>query len=154
MSEWLQSLTVVALAAAPVVELRGAIPLALFQYELTPWAAAGLAVLGNLIPVPLLLLGLPRLLDWSRRFAWLARPLDWWTARTRRKHSSTFVRLGAAALIVFVAVPLPATGAWTGSLAAVLFGVPFRLALPLIALGVVVAATAVTLISLGILSVQ
>jgi uncharacterized membrane protein len=154
MPTWLEPFSVIVLAATPIIELRGAIPLALFQYELNPWTAYALAVFGNLLPVPILFLGLSWLIQWVERFPVLKRPLDWWQERTHRKHSDTFKRFGALALILFVAIPLPATGAWTGSLAAVLFAIPFRIALPLITVGVLIAGAIMTLASLGILAIQ
>lgn len=148
----INALVVLAVAASPVLELRGAIPLALFQYGFDPFSAYGLAVLGNVLPVPALLLGLGKLLAFAGGVSWLHPAVDWWVQRTRRAHSKPFERWGAVALVLFVAVPLPATGAWTGCLGAALFGVPFRAALPLIALGVLIAGALVTLISLGVLS--
>lgn len=145
------ALIVVAVAAAPVVELRGAIPLALFHYGFDAVWALALAGIGNLLPVPALLWGLPRLLELARRVPGLQGPLGWWERRTRRRHGASFARWGALALVLFVALPLPGTGAWTGSLAAVLFGVSLRPALGLIALGVTLAGGLVTLGSLGLL---
>jgi len=153
MQPWIEALSVLLVAAAPIVELRGAIPLALFHYQFDPLQAFGLAVIGNLLPVPPLLLGLGTLLRLAQRLPILERGLRWWTQRTQRHHASAFDRLGALALILFVAIPLPATGAWTGCLAAVLFGVPFRVAFPLIALGVLLAGILITLGSLGLLGV-
>ncbi len=139
---------VLAVAALPVSELRGAIPLALLRFEFDPWLAYGAGVLGNLLPVPFLLLGLERLIAWAPRVPLLRDGVRWWTARTRRKHSKAFERFGALALVLFVAVPLPVTGAWTGSLAAVLFGVPLRWSALLIALGVLLAGVVVSLATL------
>jgi len=146
------ALLVMALAATPVSELRGAIPLALFQFKFEPWSALGLAVVGNLLPVPFLLLGLGKARLLAQRVPSLQRILTWWMDRTTRQHAGKFERFGAVVLVAFVAIPFPATGAWTASLAAVLFGVPFRQAFGLIALGVVVAGGVVTLASLGVLS--
>ncbi len=146
-------MTVIVFAATPVFELRGAIPLALLQYEFDPWIAYGLAVIGNLLPVPFLLLGLKYLIQFSQRFPWFHKMFEWWTERTQRKHSKNFERFGALALILFVAIPFPATGAWTGSLAAVLFAVPFKVAFPLITVGVLIAGAIVTLASIGILAI-
>ena len=147
-----QALVVLVVAASPVLELRGAIPLALFQYGFDPFSAYCLSVLGNVLPVPLLLLGLEKLLAFAAGVPWLQPAVDWWIQRTRHAHSKAFERWGAVALVLFVAVPLPATGAWSGCLGAVLFGVPFRIALPLIALGVLIAGALVTLLSVGALS--
>lgn len=151
----IQILTVIVFAATPVFELRGSIPLAMLTYEADPWIAYGLAVFGNLLPVPILLLGLNKLIEFSQRIPWFHRMFEWWTKRTQRKHSKKFERYGAIALILFVAVPLPVTGAWTGSLAAVLFGIPFRVAFPLIAIGVLISGAIVTtLVNLGMMAAR
>lgn len=150
----IHALIVMAVAASPVLELRAAIPLAVLQYGFDPLLAYGLAVLGNLLPVPVLLLGLEKLLTLAGRTAWLRPAAAWWIRRTHRAHSKAYERWGALALVLFVAVPLPATGAWTGALGAVLLGVPLRHALPLIALGVLLAGGIVLLLSLGLLSLE
>ena len=70
--------------------------------------------------------------------------------RTRKKHNGKFEKWGALALITFVAIPLPVTGGWSGALAAFVFGIPFKKALPLIFLGVIIAGAIVTGLSLGV----
>jgi len=77
---------------------------------------------------------------------------DWLFARTKRNHQSKYDKLKDLFLVVLVSIPLPVTGAWTGSLCAFLFGVPFKRAFPLISLGVIIAGVIVTLISLGIIT--
>jgi len=138
-------------AALPISELRGAIPLALVQYQMPPAWAYGLSVTGNLIPVALLLPVLAVFVQGLSRFEIFTKLFEWLFARTRRRFSAHYARWGAIALVIFVAVPLPMTGAWTGCLMAYLFGIPFRYALPLIGLGVMIAGLLVTLSTLGIL---
>lgn len=142
-----QVFSVLAVSAAPVAELRGGLPLAL-AYGFPPPAAFILSVLGNLIPVVPLLLGLgwgERLL---RRYALPGRLLDRIFTRTRRK-GRLIARYEAIGLILLVAIPFPGTGAWTGTIAAFLFGIPPKRALPLITLGVLIAGVVVLLASLG-----
>jgi len=130
-------------AALPIVELRGAIPWALTIGHL-PWPEAYLfAVLGNMIPVVPLLLFLGPVSEVLRRIPLLDRFFLWLFARTRRR-SGVIEKYGALGLVLFVAIPLPVTGAWTGSAAAFLFGIPFRKALPLILFGVCIAGVIVT----------
>ena len=150
--DWLSLLKVVGLSAAPISELRGGLPLGL-SLGLSPAAAYFLSVAGNLLPVPLLLWGLRRTLPLARKLpgrpgAWAARYLAW----QERRHRERFARLGEAALVLVVAVPLPATGAWTGCLLAALLGIPPRRALPYIALGVLIAGGIVLAASLGLFS--
>ena len=146
----LSILKVLGLSAAPISELRGGLPLALLL-GMHPAAAYLLAVAGNLLPVPILLWGLVRLVRFLPRLpgwlgAWAARYLAW----QRRRHARKFARLGDVALVLVVAVPLPATGAWTGAVVATLLGIPPRRALPLITLGVLLAGGIVLAASLGL----
>lgn len=136
-----KELIVLITAALPVSELRGAIPLAL-SFGMPPAKAFWLSITGNLIPIiPILFLLEPVSLR-LRRFRVWSRYFDWLFERTRRraKQVEKYEFLG---LILFVAVPLPMTGAWTGAIAASLFKVKFRYALAAIVLGVFIAGVIV-----------
>jgi uncharacterized membrane protein len=137
----------------PIVELRGAIPWALSPAMGPPlnWAAAfGIAFCGNLVPVvPILRYLGPGSDLLRRRSAAFDRFFSWLFARTRRR-GRVVERYGAIGLALFVAIPLPVTGAWTGSVAAFIFGIPFGRALACIALGVAISGTIMTLASLGV----
>ena len=142
------ALLIIGVSAAPVAELRGGIPLAI-SLEYPPAAAYLLAILGNLAVVPLVLIGLQYgeaiLLRWKVSRALL----QWVFARTRRK-GRLIERAGPIALVLLVAIPLPGTGAWTGAIAAHLFGISMRKSLPWIGLGVLIAGIVVLLVSLGL----
>lgn len=140
------------IAATPVIELRGAIPIALFNYELSVASAFIFSVLGNIFPVIFILLFFEKVSNFlSQRSTFFKKIFEWLFARTRRKHQGNYERFKDLFLVIFVAIPLPTTGAWTGSLCAFLFGIPFKRAFPLISLGVIIAGVIVTLISLGII---
>ena len=148
----LSILKVVGLSAAPVAELRGGLPLAL-SLGIHPAAAYLLSVAGNLLPVPFLLWGLSRLLALLPRLPERWRgPVERYLAWQRKRHARKFARLGDVALVLVVAVPLPATGAWTGCLLATLLGIPPRRAFPLITIGVLLAGGIVLAASLGLFS--
>lgn len=137
----------------PIGELRAGIPYGLLQ-GMNPILTYLVAVAGNMVPVIFLLQGLPlieKIITQRLRQTRLQRLYSWYKSRTERKYNKRFARLGALALITFVAVPLPVTGAWTGSLAAHIFGIPAKKALPLIFAGVLIAGLIVTLITRGIL---
>ncbi len=134
----------------PVVELRGAIPLGI-GLGLSPPAAALAALAGNLLIVPLLLWLVPAAVAWLERYPWFARAWRRLEARLRLKGEDAVQRYGALGLLLFVAVPLPGSGAWTGSLIAVVLGLKKRYAWPAISLGVVIAGVLVTLASAGVL---
>ena len=128
------------------------IPLAL-SLGFSPPAAYALAVAGNLFPVPFLLLGRRWILPVAVGFPgplgrWASRYLVW----QERRSQARFQRWGPWALLLFVAIPLPMTGAWTGCLAAFLLGIPLRRSLPLIVFGVLLAGGIVLLASLGVIS--
>ncbi|NYT06509.1 MAG: small multi-drug export protein [Methanomicrobiales archaeon] len=135
---------VILLSATPFFEARYAIPLAIGSFGFSPVEAFVLGLSGNILPVVLLLLYLEPVASWlSARYGAFARFFAWLFARTRR-HSERFEQWGALALVPFVAVPLPVTGAWTACAAAFVFGIRFRYALPAIAAGMVIAAALTT----------
>jgi uncharacterized membrane protein len=149
--ELIPALIIVVLSALPFFEARYAIPLAINTLGFSHAEAFALGLAGNLIAVVAVLLLLePISLYLSGRFAIFERFFDWLFTRTRR-HSERFERWGALALIPFVAVPLPVTGAWTACAAAFVFGIRFRYALPAITAGMVIAALLTTL---GITTMQ
>ncbi len=139
------------IAILPVSELRGAIPYALSAGGLKWQEAYIFAVLGNFIPVIPLLLFLERVSLWLRRYPFWDRFFEWFFSRTRRK-GKVIDRFEALGLILFVAIPLPVTGAWTGCAAAFLFKIPLKLAIPAVACGILIAGCIVTLASLGVIS--
>lgn len=135
------------IAASPIVELRGAIPLAIHDYDF-PWYTAFLVCfLGNIFPVPFLLILLGPISRFASRVRLFDSIMNWVFERTRRRGAvvEKYERLG---LVLFVCIPLPGTGAWTGSLAAFLFGLEFKKALLSIVAGVFIAAIIVTVLSL------
>jgi len=133
-------LKVFLLSMAPFGELRVSIPVGLGLYHLNWKAAYLVSVIGNLVPPIFFLLFLEPISQWlSKESKVFQRIFNWLFERTRRKYQLKKERLGYLALLALVAIPLPLTGAWTGSLVAFLFGIPFKAAFPIIALGVVIA---------------
>jgi uncharacterized membrane protein len=143
---WL--MTIVA-AAMPISEIRGAIPLAIGLYGFPPLEAYVLAVVGNLLPVIPLLLFLGPVSDFLRRFKLGNAFFTWLFSRTRRKYIQDHESFGLMALCLFVAIPLPVTGAWTGCAVAFLLGFRFWPAFAAIIAGVMIAGTIVTAAVMG-----
>lgn len=142
------------IAMIPIGELRAAIPIALGIYHLSPLKAFFWSVLGNLVPGFFFLWFLTPLTNFlEKHFSLLNRFFNWLFERTRRKHSQKFETWGALALISFVAIPLPMTGVWTGTVAAFVFGIPYRKGVLMISLGAAIAGIVVTLVSLGFLKI-
>lgn len=148
-----RELLVFLVSALPVAELRAGIPLGL-GLKLNPWTVLWLAVLGNLAPVIPILVFLEPASKWlTARSAWFDRALTRLFEKTRQKHSDRIERYGAVGLAVFVAIPSPGTGAWSGCLVAWLFGIHLKYSIPAIAAGVLGAAAIVMAVSTGALAV-
>ena len=142
-----KELLVILISALPIAELRVSIPIAITQLDFSWYYAYFLAIIGNMLPVPFILLffeGAARLMSCVPLFR---KWLDWLFERTRQRGGviQKYKRIG---LILFVAIPLPVTGAWTGALAAVLFGIGFKQAFFSILLGVLIAGVIVTCLTL------
>ena len=132
----------------PVVELRGGIPFGV-TLGLPVWAAFIAAVIGNLIPVPFIIVYIRRVFQWMReRLPRLNRVVD---ALERKAHlkGRKVTKYKYLGLMILVAIPLPGTGAWTGSLAAAFLDMPLRRAIPSIIAGVLIAGLAISLLAHG-----
>jgi len=137
-------------AMLPIVELRGAIPLGLISYDLPVWQVFITAILGNLVPVVLLYLFLGIIIKWLQKYGnFWQRFFSWLFARTHKRHSAKFEKYGSLALLLFVAIPLPMTGGWTGVLLAYLFGITLKHTLQYVLGGLIIAGLIVTGITLG-----
>ena len=136
------------IAMVPVLELRGAIPAGIAA-GLPPAAACAAAILGNLVPVPFIMLLIRRIFQWLRRGRWWGPRIE---ALERRAHLKGRVvkKYRTLGLVILVAVPLPGTGAWTGALVADVLDLRMRTALPAIALGVLIAGVVVTALTCGV----
>ena len=133
----------------PVVELRGAIPWALTLGNMSWQGALFWALIGNTIPIIPVLLLLEPVSNWLRKAGIFDKFFTWLFARTRRRGEKVMQKYKAFGLAIFVGIPLPGTGIWTGAAAAFVFGVPFRLAFPAIVAGMLFAGVMVTLASVG-----
>lgn len=136
----------------PVLELRAGIPFGV-ALGLTHWQAFLAAVVGNLIPLPFIVVYIRRIFQWMRRHL---PALDKLVDRLERKAHlkgrkvNKYKYLG---LMVFVAIPLPGTGGWTGALAAAFLDMPLRRAMPTIVLGILIAGFLITGLTYGFTSV-
>ena len=142
-----KELVVLIISALPIFELRGALPLAINVFHFPWYYALPLAILGNLLPVPIILLFLNVISKWLSKTGFFDRFFQWLFEHTKRRGKiiEKYERIGLA---LFVAIPLPVTGAWTGSLAATIFGLKFGHAFLSIFIGVCIAGIIVTCLSL------
>ncbi len=132
----------------PIIELRGALPLAIRLFGI-PWPKAFLiCFVGNLVPVPLILLLLDPIVQLLSKIKPFQLFFTWLFKRTRHKGSKIIEKYEEIGLLAFVAIPLPMTGAWTGALIAYLFGLNFIKSFLVIALGVFIAGVIVTCLTL------
>jgi len=146
-----KELSVLLLAMVPLVELRGSILLGLSPaYNLSWEETFFFSVLGNMLPVPFIILFVRKVFQFLKRYPFFEKMIDKIEKKTMVK-ANKMARLSAFGLFVFVAIPLPGTGAWTGSLIAVLLDIRLRYALPAIYLGVLVAGFIMTGVSYGFL---
>ena len=146
----LDELLVVLTSMIPIGELRLAIPVAILESGLSWPVVYVLAVVGNMVPVPFIIAALRavggRL---ERREDALGKLLRWRTRRIQEQWGDRIQRGGFAAIVLIVAIPLPFTGAWTGSLAVWALRVPLRRGLLAIGLGVLIAGAVVTALTLA-----
>ena len=135
-------------AMAPVVELRGAIPAGIAS-GLPPALACAAAILGNLVPAPLIILLARRMADFLRGTRFFGPRIDWLERRAHLK-GRLVRKYRLAGLVILVGIPLPGTGAWTGALVASVLDIRMRHALPAIFLGLLIAAGITTAVTLGV----
>ena len=136
------------MSMVPVIELRGAIPMGIAA-GLPPAMACMVAILGNLLPVPLVMLLARRVADWLRGTAFFGPKIDWLERRAHLK-GRIVRKYRLLGLTVLVAIPLPGTGAWTGALVASVLDIRMRHALPAIFLGLIIAGGLSTLLTMGL----
>ena len=138
------------ISMVPVVELRGGIPFGAAM-GLDPLSAAAAAVVGNLLPVPLVMLFIRHIFAWLKRFEGLRIFVEKMEKKIHLKGRKVmkYQKLG---LCILVAIPLPGTGAWTGAMVAAFMDMRFKRAIPPIVLGVIIAALIVTCITYGLLA--
>ncbi len=137
------------ISMVPVIELRGAIPSGIAM-GLDVWTVALLSIVGNMLPIPFIILFIRKIFSWMRKKSkWLNNIVVKMEAKAD-KHKAKITKYEFWGLCIFVAIPLPGTGAWTGALAAAMLEMRLKDALPAIFLGVIIAATIVSLLSSGV----
>ena len=136
------------ISLCPVLELRGGM-IAARILEIDFLQAFIICYIGNMIPIPFILLFIRRIFKWMRKFKSFAKIVDKLEARSEKK-KDTIVKYKEWGLLIFVAIPLPGTGGWTGALMAALMDLRFKKCLPIIALGVFIAGLIMSLITYGI----
>ena len=136
-------------AMVPVIELRGAIPWGV-AHGLDVWSASVLSVVGNMVPVPFIIIFIRKIFELMRK---ISPKLDGVVAKMEskaEKHRETVNKYKFWGLLILVAIPLPGTGAWTGALVAAMMEMRLKDAVPAIFVGVVVASVIVAMVTCGV----
>ena len=137
------------IAIIPIGELRASIPIGIKIYHLSIWSAYLWSVLGNLLPMILILLILQPVADFlSRHSKIFHKFFEWLFEHTRKRGAKKFEKWGEFAVFILTATPIPLLGGWTGPLAAFIFNVKLKKSIPLVILGCMTAGVIVTLITL------
>ena len=138
----------------PIVELRGAIPIA-ESLNLNIFLYYPIAIIGNMLPVPIIYWFARKVLEWGKDKKFIGKFFTWCLTKGEKGGEKLKASAGNNgifwALLIFVGIPLPGTGAWTGSLIAALLGIRFRKAFPAVVVGVCLAAFIMSVISYGII---
>ena len=137
----------------PLVELRLAVPMAV-SMGLDYWPSLVVCVIGNLLPVPFIYFFARKVLEWGKDKKYIGGFFSWCLRKGESGGHKLTQRAGRTgsflALMLFVGIPLPGTGAWTGALVAALLDIRLRTALPAILLGLLIAGGISTAVTLGV----
>ncbi len=134
----------------PVLELRGGL-LASSILGVSYLRALIICIIGNLLPIPFVLLFIRHIIEWMECFA-PTKSLASWFRKKAEKHSDQIQLYGFWGLALFVGIPLPGTGAWTGALAAALLRMDLRKSIPSILAGVLLASAIMSVLSYGLIA--
>lgn len=145
-----KEMTVFIISVLPILELRGGI-LAGYFFGLPIWTTTILAVAGNLLPIPFLLLFIEAIFNWCLKHNLLVKFIGALRKRAQSK-SESVKKYEFWGLCIFVAIPLPGTGAWTGVLIAEALGMDRKRAMLSITLGVLIAGVVMLMVSYGLLN--
>lgn len=152
MSATLEYILVFLISMVPLIELRGAIPFAV-GWDLPIWSSCLIAVIGNMIPVPFIYLYARKLLEWGKDKKYIGKFFTWCLVKGEKGGKKLESKAGRGlyvALLLFVGIPLPGTGAWTGTLAASMLNMDFKKSVIAILAGVLLAGVIMLAGSLGV----
>lgn len=143
-------LVVFIISMIPILELRGGL-IAASLLNIPMWSAIGVCILGNIVPIPFILLFIEKVLDWMEncKIGWMNKMARWLRSKADGEKAAKIRKFEFLGLLLFVGVPLPGTGAWTGSLIAALLHVKIKKSVPAIFSGLIMATIIMCLISYG-----
>ena len=145
---FIKYLIVFFVSMVPIVELRGAIPIA-ESMNLNIFAYYPIAIIGNMLPVPIIYLFARKILEWGKDKKFIGKFFTWCLEKGKKGGEKLKATAGNSgifwALLLFVGIPLPGTGAWTGTLAASFLNLDFKTSVSAVALGVILAGIIMSL---------
>ena len=144
-----REILVFVISLLPILELRGGL-LAASLLGLDPIPSYIICIIGNLLPVPFILWFITKILDWMRKSKHFSKIANWLDKKVE-KHKSSIEKFGFWGLVLFVGIPLPGTGAWTGTLIASVLEMDRKKAFLATIIGVIMASIIMMLISFGLL---
>ena len=141
-------------AMSPIVELRGAIPLAYGVYKMPIWSAYLFSVAGNIVPlIGIIILARP-ISQWlSERFNFFKKFFDWLFLKVSKKTEKLGILGKDLIVVVLTAIPVPLVGGWTGALASFILEIPAKRGIILVSLGAMTSGIIVSLLTLGIINI-
>ena len=157
MSKFVKYILIFLVSMVPIVELRGAIPIAIDVYHLNLVPSFIICIIGNMVPVPLIYLFARKVLEWGKDKKVIGKFFNWCLVKGERAGNKLQRSIGKkgtfVALLLFVGIPLPGTGAWTGTLAASFLDLDFKRTVIAVICGVLLAGVIMALFSYGLLGV-
>lgn len=140
-------------AMSPIIELRGAIPLAYGVYKMPIWSAYFFSVAGNIVPlIGIVVLAKPISRRLSGRFNFFKKFFDWLFLKVSKKAEKLGILGKDLIVVVLTAIPVPLVGGWTGALASFILEVPVKKGVALVSLGAMISGVIISLLTLGIIN--
>lgn len=144
-ASWNHELVIFIISLFPILELRGGL-IAAALLQVPYWKALIICMVGNIIPIPFILLLINKLFEWMKKFKTAGRFVNWLEAKTLKKRGQ-IDKWGFWGLVLFVGIPIPGTGGWTGALLATLLRMPIKRSAPAIGIGICLAAAIMSFVT-------
>lgn len=144
-ASWNHELVIFIISLLPILELRGGM-IAAALLQVPYWRALIICMIGNIIPIPFILLLIEKIFNWLRRFKTAGRFVNWLETKTLKKRAQ-IDKWGFWGLVLFVGIPIPGTGGWTGALLATLLRMPIKKSAPAIGVGICLSAAIMSFIT-------
>lgn len=139
------------MAMTPIGELRLSLPVAILAYHIPIWEAFIISIIGNMIPVTVILLFAGKFHAWVQiKAGYWGKTWHDYLLRAQNKFSGDYAKYGLIGLMIFIGVPLPGTGAYTGAIAAFVFGIPIKKSWPYVFGGVIMSGIITLILTVGV----